>query len=52
MVVTVDIDPKKWEREYGDKPINGQLWAYFREVLSDAVHLSGAATTLREVKIR
>lgn len=52
MVVTVDVDPKKWEREYGDKPINGQLWQYFYDVLDTAVFSSGARYTVKELKIR
>lgn len=52
LVVTVDVDPTKWERKYGMAPSNGELWSYFYEDLDRAICDSGAKYTIKEVKIR
>lgn len=52
LVVTVDVDPEKWEREYGSKPTNGELWNYFYEHLDRAVVDSGARPSVKDWKIR
>lgn len=52
VVTTIDIDPEKWEKEYGMAPVNGELWGYFYEVIDSAVHSSGARHTVKELKIR
>lgn len=52
LVVTVDVDPEKWEREYGSKPYNAELWSYFYDHLDRAVTDSGARLTIKEWKIR
>lgn len=52
LVVTVDVDPEKWEREYGLSPVNGELWGYFYDVLDHAIVSSGAGYTVKELKIR
>ena len=52
LVVTVDVDPEKWEREYGGRPYNDELWSYFYDHLDRAISDSGARSTIKEVKIR
>lgn len=52
LVVTVDVNPEKWEKEYGMPPVNGELWGYFYDVLDSAVFSSGARHTVKELKIR
>jgi hypothetical protein len=52
LVVSIDIDPDRWETEYGERPHNNELWNYFYGHLDRAVVDSGARSTVKDVRIR
>jgi hypothetical protein len=52
VIVTVDINPDKWESEYGDRPKSGDVWGYYNEILTNAIHTSGARYTVEGVTVR